>query len=307
MRRLWPLLLGFVLLGPVRADEDLEALWKEACLWEVGSNAEKVPAARNRLIAAGEKALDLLVPAKLDTADGLVARGIQTVLGGLAKPENAALRRKTIDRLIPCLGSEHANVRRNAAEVLGQVGAVEAAPAIAKLLDDKDARLGALRALGGLKQESTVPAVVALLESQSLERHRVEAAVTLAGIGGDAAREALLRALAAPTAPVRFAAQFGLEKLKAVDALRAKLADPARTVRLHAIWALGRLGDTTARADLMARLDDPDPVVRGFAAGAVTPMLGPADHDDVRKRLAAETHPFAKGKLAAALEQTDRP
>src|SRR5262245_49336564 len=78
--------LGVLVALALRIDEaraapaNLEALWHDACLWEVGSNKEKVPAARAALVAEGERALDYLVPARLDTKDTLVTRALTVVL-----------------------------------------------------------------------------------------------------------------------------------------------------------------------------------------------------------------------------------
>lgn len=282
--------------------EDLEALWRESCLWEVGSNAEKVPAARKRLVEIGASVLDFVVPAKLDTADGLVMRAIQTVLGGLAEKDKAAVAAK----LHACLTAAQGNVRRNAAEVLGQVGARDAAPAISKLLTDKDARMGALRALGALKAEETAAEVVALARSDVPERLQVEATATLGAMGGPVAMDALVAALTGSRASVRFAAQFALEGRKAIAELRVCLRSEQRQVRLHGIAALGHIADASVKPDLVPLLEDPDPMVRGFAVEAITSMVTEADHDRLRALRRAEANPFVQGKLDLAIERADR-
>lgn len=302
MRR-W--LLGAALLASaamLRAEESLDALWRDACLWEVGSNLEKVPAARKKLIEAGDKALAYIIPDKMDVSDTIVTRAISMVVAGIAEKD----RKGAVDRLLPCLDSKSSAVRRNAADVLGQIGAIEAAPGIAKLLTDKDARLGALHALAALKAQSTTPEIAALARSDILERHRVEATATLGALGGADAQAALLELLADKAAPVRFAAQFALEAMKPVDELLKRLSDGDLRVRLHAIAALGHIGDGKARDGLLPLLDDPLPEVRGFAAEALLPMLAAGDREMILKRRNAETHPFPRGKLEAALEKIDR-
>ena len=288
---------GSGLADPDRADRadpaDLDALWREACLWEVGSNAAKVPAARRALIATGSRALDYLIPAKLDTKDTLVTRALQVVIKGIGADAAA--------RLLPCLDSPESNVRRNAADLLGVLGAVEAAPAIARLLDDPDARLGALTALAALRAQESAPAVERLMGSDAPERVRCAAAAALGAIGGPAAGQALGRALEASPAPLRFAAQFALEAMRAIPTLRSRLESPEIRVRLHAIAALGRIGDPAAREDLLPRLRDPDPAVRGFAAEALATMLRESDRETLRAAFTVETDPFARGKLEVAL------
>ena len=279
--------------APVAESGDLAALWRDACLWEVGSNAEKVPEARRRLVAEGARVLDFLIPAKLDTKDTLVTRALNVVITGIGK--DAA------ERLVPCLGSDKADVRRNAADLLGALGATEAAPAIAELLADPDARLGALAALGQLKSPAAVPQIAALMESDAPERVRYTAAATLGAVGGDEAVRALAGQLSSPVAPLRYAAQYALEALKATGALRARLGDADLRVRLHAIAALGHIQDRASRPDLLRFLEDPSPLVRGFAAEALAAMPDPSDRPIVQARLAGETDPFARGKLTLAL------
>jgi hypothetical protein len=279
--------------APVPEPRDLATLWRDACLWEVGSNTEKVPEARRRLVVEGERSLDYLIPAKLDTKDTLVTRALNVVITGIGKSATA--------RLVPCLDSGKADVRRNAADLLGALGATETAPAIAKLLADPDARLGALAALGQLKSPAAVPQIAALMQSDAPERVRYTAAATLGAVGGDDAIRALLGQLSSPVAPLRFAAQYALEALKANEALRSRLGDADLRVRLHAIAALGHNRDDASRADLLRLLGDPSPIVRGFAAEALAPMLDPSDRPILESRLVMETDPFVRGKLSLAL------
>ena len=108
------------------ASMSLPDLWRDACLWEVGSNAEKVPAARRELIARGQAALDYIVPGQLDTKDTLITRAHGVVITGIGA--------KAIEPLRQALRAEQPNVRRNAADLLGQLGDTASATAIAELL-----------------------------------------------------------------------------------------------------------------------------------------------------------------------------
>lgn len=275
------------------ADDEMDALWKDACQWEVGSAIPSMRAARDKLVAKGPAALDYIIPAKLDTEDGLVIRAIDEVVTKVGGDAAA--------RLLPCLESDHPNVRKVTASLLGKLGAKEASPRIAKLLGDPDARGGALEALGMLKAVEAVPSIAELVASAPLERTRVACIGTLAAIGGEEAETAILSALSAKGAAVRFAAQFALEKLKAVEALRARLTDEDARVRLHAIAALGHIGDAAAHDDLLGLIDSKSAVERGFAAEAIAATRKPEDAERLKAALAKETDPFAKGKLQAAL------
>lgn len=276
------------------AQRSLDDLWAMATRWEVGSNRDVVPAARQELVRRGAAALDYVVPAKLDTKDTLVTRALSVVVTGLG-------REAALPRLLPQLESPVANVRRNAADLLGALGAKEAAPALARLLSDPDARLGALSALGALKDPSAVPAIAALLRSDAPERVRCTAAMTLGQVGGAEAEAALAAHLAARDAPGRFAAQYALEQAKAVGTLASALRHEDQRVLLHALSALGRIGDASARAAVLPFSSDERAVVRGFAAEALGSMMDDATRTALEARLATEVDPFARGKLEAAL------
>lgn len=287
-------------------DADLEAWWKDACLWEVGSNLEKVPAARKKLIDAGEKTIDFLVPGKLDAADTIITRALSMVITGIAgtpaqPPQSDAIRTRTIAGLMTALESDKPVVRRNAADLLGQLGAAEAADRIAKLLTDKDARGGALAALGALRVQSSVPAIAAMARDTSVsERGRFTAVSTLGAIGGPAAQAALIDFLADPKAAVRFAAQYALEQMRSTGALAAALARDDRRVRLHALSALGHLADRSTRPAIRPFLSDPDATVRGFAVEALSAMPKPSDRAWIEAMLVTEKDEFVRGKLLEA-------
>ncbi|KAF0240683.1 MAG: hypothetical protein FD180_4818 [Planctomycetota bacterium] len=297
---------------PARAEDlNLEAWWRDACLWEVGSNLEKVPAARKKLIEAGAPTLDFLIPARLDAADTIITRALSMVITGIAgspaqPPQSPDLRNQAFSGLINALTSDKPNVRRNAADLLGQMGATEAADHIAPLLKDKDARGGALAALGALKAESCVPDIAAMARDPSVsERGRFTAVSTLGAIGGARAQEALLGFLSDKTATIRFAAQYALESLRSTGALVSRLRDPDRRARLHAISALGRIGERSTRSDLKALLDDADATVRGFVVEALGFMQKPSDAAWIRERLVTEKDEFVKGKLLEALRRVE--
>lgn len=294
-------------------DLDLEGWWKDACLWEVGSNLEKVPAARKKLIDAGAPTIEFLIPSRLDVSDTIVTRSLGLVVTGIAgtaaRPaQSPEIRRRTVDLLMSALDAPQPNVRRNAADLLGQLGATEAASKIAALLTDKDARGGALAALGALKAESSAPQIAGLARSpDASERARFTAIATLGAIGGHDAQEALVEFLSDKAAPIRFAAQYALEAMHSTGALVAQLPSPHRRARLHAISALGHLADRATRADLKPLLDDPDATVRGFVVEALSAMPKPSDRAWIADRLVTEKDPFVRGKLEEALRIVENP
>jgi HEAT repeat protein len=284
---------------PVPADLDQrtnDELWGMACLWQVGSNRDVVPAAREALVRRGPAILDWLIPDKLDASSTLVTRALTDVVRGVGAAE-------AVPRLLPQLEHENAAVRRNAATLLGDLDAAEAAPAIAGLLGDPEARLGALAALARLKAQDAVPSIAALARGDAPERVRFTAVSTLGGIGGPDAERVLVTELGNEDAPVRFAAQYALEKLDAVDAFRSALDSSDHRVRLHALAGLGRIGDQAARRDVLRFLGDPDPVTRGFAADALGAMLTDATRAILERAREVETDSFARTKMEQALDR----
>lgn len=276
------------------APRDVDSLWKDACLWEVGSNKDIVPAARQALIARGESVLDWLIPARLETKDTLITRALNVVITGIGSAATP--------RLITALSSGSANIRRNAADLLGALKATDAAPAIARLLSDPDTRLGALSALGALKAQASVLPIASLLgDETALERHRVTAAATLGQIAGPEAIVALAGHLGARAAAVRYACQYALQIEEAAPTLRTLLMHPDPRVRLHAMAALGVIAGPASRAVIVERLSDPSPIMRGYAAEALARVQQGSDDVVLRAALGRETDAFARGKFEAAL------
>ena len=104
-----PTLAADEAMTPVPVDLDerpLDELWEMACLWQVGSNRDVVPAAREALIRRGPAVLDWLIPDKLDTDDSLVTRALTDVARGLGAEA-------ATPRLLPQLQHGTAAVRRN--------------------------------------------------------------------------------------------------------------------------------------------------------------------------------------------------
>lgn len=290
-----------------RAEElDLEGWWKDACLWEVGSNLEKVPAARKKLIEAGEPTIDFLIPGKLDQADTIITRALSMVICGIAgtptqKPQSPEIREKTIKGLIAAIDSTSPVVRRNAADLLGQLGADEAASKIAGLLSDKDARGGALAALGALKAQSAVPAIAAMAKDPAVsERGRFTAVSTLGAIGGAEAQKELLGLLSDKSATVRFAAQYALEAMRAIGGFIEALGLADRRARLHALSGLGHIAERSTRGNILPFLRCEDTTERGFAVEALAAMPKPSDRAWVEAMLVTEKDEFVRGKLLEA-------
>ena len=97
----------------------------------------------------------------------------------------------TLERAIfPLLDEEDWWARLNAAETLGQIGSPISVPYLVRLLNDTDARWGALDALARIKDPQTLQPILALLQNPEPEV-RVEVVKVLDAFGVDAAADHL--------------------------------------------------------------------------------------------------------------------
>lgn len=228
---------------------------------------------------------------RVTAADGLrnAARGGERV--------QASLARNAVPGIVAILGdSQHVAVRRDAARILGTLGATAAAATVEPLsraLKDPapDVRREAALALSGLGETARL-AVPRLLEA-SLDPDVDMRGIVLRALAASAESTsvvgpALIRGLRDSSAMVRAAVATGLgqrsapgiraldgpagSKVLPIRALRAATRDPVIEVRLAAVTALGLLGDSTGRPDIERALADPDSAVRREAAHALTAL-----------------------------------
>jgi HEAT repeat protein/beta-lactamase regulating signal transducer with metallopeptidase domain len=183
--------------------------------------------------------------------------------------------------LVAALSDADAEVRRNAAQSLGQREDTGAAVALAQALrTDADAgvRRTAAWALGQLESHEAVPALLsALRDDQDLDVRRT--AVWALGQIEDAAAVDGLGAAVRDTDPeIRSKAVWALgqiESARAVPALTAALGDSSRDVRKQAAWALGQIESPDALDPLMNALHDANAGVREQAAWALGQIQSP--------------------------------
>jgi len=230
-------------------------------------------------------------------------------------------RAAAVPVLLRLLFSADSSLRWKAANVLAKIGpeAHDAAPALAKCLDDADpfVRKVAAEALGEIKDtrpevlaamvaklsgderdlvirplskfgsaaESAAPALIAIIDNESLgDRTRWEAIRTLGKIGPAArgAIPALIAALKDKDDDVREHAAESLGEIGAVVAipnLTATLGDESPKVRRDAVRSLGQLGSAakSAIAAIEKLLGDKEEIVRDAAKTALR-QIDPEGH-----------------------------
>ncbi|HIE51942.1 MAG TPA: HEAT repeat domain-containing protein [Armatimonadetes bacterium] len=156
--------------------------------------------------------------------------------------------------LLKELGDSRSEVRRRAAEKLGEIGHSEAVEPLNRALHDSEAevRLWAAWALGKIGSPQAVLPLVDLLGREPDETVRRWVAWALGEIGEERAAEALSRALRDEAAGVRFYAGEALARLGRTDLLIRALQTGPKPVQQAAAEALRALDDPAAQSALRA-------------------------------------------------------
>ncbi|MQS15449.1 HEAT repeat domain-containing protein [Streptomyces kaniharaensis] len=261
-----------------RAAEPLRALLLDALCADDDDSAE----ALRSLSTLGERRWRTLEP---------TARAMLAKVSGQARSSLVELfeRRGIADRALADLRSIRLVKRGRAAEVLGQLRYRPAAPALCRLLTDRDVevRLVAVRALGRVGDLTVIPALLACLHGP---RSVPPAAVVRALTGfGPGAQDLTAAGLSDPVPLVRAVA---IEVLGATGAVQwtpriatALVDDPHPEVQIRAARALGALGMPEGVDPLLEAIDVGRPeALRIVAAGALG-SLGTADVAPVMVKL----------------------
>lgn len=251
--------------------------------------------------AAAAPALPAIVAA-LDDGDPQVRARACEALGEL--PGDAA---DVVTGLLARIDDEEPDVSYAASEALVARQAAEAVPVFARRLAGADTRDEALDVLARLGAPA-LPALQAALELEAPNDDDLAMIVDALGELGEVAAPAVTRLieLAAHESPlVRERAVLALGRIGVVDeavlaALVARLGDPEPGVRCFAARALGALRATASVADLVRALGDDDAEVRVVAAAALE-ALGPAASPSVEALRAALAIEDADLRRAAAL------
>jgi HEAT repeat protein len=194
---------------------------------------------------------------------------------GLARPMGVW------NELLAALDDPDPSVSLIAADALGRINDPAAVPGLLIAVEhpSKPVRLGAARALGMMQVEAAVePLRAMLIRGEGLEVS--VAGEALGHIGGPAATEALLTALADPQPTARWhAAMAALERMgePAVTPLITMLDSQDAHARRNATQALGWIGSSSSTEALVYTLKkDGDATVRSQAAWALGEIGDPS-------------------------------
>lgn len=186
-----------------------------------------------------------------------------------------------VEPLIRTLGTAEPWLAPRIADILTRHGEPAVDPLIAVLNDSsrQPARAWAANVLGEVRAQRAFPALVRSLDNPE-DEVRGKSATALGRLGDPRAVGYLLEHLLTDPAPfvrVRIAsalAQFGGPEV--IDRLVRALGDPAWWVRMRSVEALEQIG-SVAEGPLLVALDDPDSEIRVRAAVALE-RLGVPDH-----------------------------
>jgi HEAT repeat protein len=176
-----------------------------------------------------------------------------------------------LESLLQQLGSSDPEMKKQAAEKLGELKDSSAVAPLIEALKDRncDVQRAAAVALGKIGDVQAVePLSFALVgDAPSL---RISAAEALGQIGGTRSAEMLMVALMDDDKSVQVSALKALKETGYEQVLIAALRDGDMYVRREAVGVLGKIGDARAVEPLIAALRDGDIYVRRDAVEALT-------------------------------------
>jgi HEAT repeat protein len=231
--------------------------------------------------------------AALDNEDPNVQRAAAGTLGALGEP-------LAVEWLLSALDGGSLELQGTAAGGLGRIGDVRAVPALLEALKSPNRGVRRRAALA-LERIGDPSSILGLLDALNARADLAgPSSRALQRIGGERAREGLLRALEHSDATVRQHTAWALGKVgdeRSVAALIGALDDPHRAVRWATAQALGTTGDPAAVDALVAALGDRDATVRTCAVRSLARLRDPSAAEALTEVM---TDPRTDGQREAA-------
>jgi len=219
-----------------------------------------------------------------------------------------------VPALIACLKHRHNDVKKAAAEALGQLGDRRAIrPLVVAMIGVSDP-IDALDAIDASWRTSAeaAEAVGDLLGEMKATDHMRRRAIldVLATIGTDPAVEILIEQLWTPDGRTAAAAAAGLATIgdqRAVLPLATMLKHKATEARAAAVPALATFGDRSALRDLNALvISDPDAKVRRAAADALAAIGDPSSYEALAAASLGDKDPLVLQAAKAAFAKVPK-
>ncbi|GGY37235.1 HEAT repeat domain-containing protein [Streptomyces djakartensis] len=214
-------------------------------------------------------------------------------------------RHGSLAQAVADLRSRSAPRRGRAAQVLGRLQYRRAAPALCRLLDDRDheVRMAAARALGRLADPLAVPHLL-----DSLHGARTVPPTTITAAVASMGREAWSPVAAGLGDPAPLVRAVAIEVLGVTGAIartpelvHVLRADPDLEVRIRAARALGRLGMPEGLEPLLAAIRPGQPVALRIVAAGALGRLGAVAATRALTELLGDDRPHLAATAARAL------
>jgi len=274
---------------PMPTEEEMEKLYTNACLWEVGTARETVRKARHQLIGIGMPAAKWMVDKKLALMDNLATRAFEEVL----RETNQGVL------LVEPLQSNDSRQVENALRLVTSLRVEAAGVEGLRLLKEAPRwqRL-CIAAAGAIKLKEAVP-VLLQIAGRADPFTQLAVALALGKIGDPAALQWLVSNLSSPDLPTREACADALVLMgeQAVPTLLTLGRDSNATVARLAMRSLGELKTIGAIPLLQERARDLDWGIRLSALQALKKMDTPEALKIYEDTLARETDQRVKTAL----------
>lgn len=274
---------------PLGTPEEMEALYRTATQWQVGSAVDSVAQAVNKLVAMGMPAFEWMVDSKLERADRLQIRAFEQVMQGIGADARlfiagrtltandallgkivtlaAATRLVEIGPALPGILAKPA-LQRAAVRLAGEIGAKEASGELQSLAASKDIVIAtnAMVALGQIKPKDALGTATAMLQSENV--HMRMAAIEIVGaypVEGMEIVTALMRGVEERKLRValQILGKFGTPE--ALEIVGTNLRNPLIGVRIDALKILAKRCPEKFVADLNNLKNDRSDLVRAMA------------------------------------------
>jgi HEAT repeat protein len=298
--------------GLLAALRDADADVREAAAWALRKigDAAAVPGLLAALRDADADVREAAAWALGEIGDAAAVPGLLAALGDVeARVRRAAAEAleqigdAAVPGLLAALGDADERVREAAAAALGQIGAPAVPGLLAALRDaDWNARRAAAEALGQIKDATSVPKLLEVLDGSEVISRYALAKVR------ERVSELLYRMIERVAVedrdhydPEKTLVQIGA---LAVPGLLAALGDADERVRQAAAWALGQIG-APAVPGLLAALRDADWRVRQAAAWALRNLLPASPPRDREERRTWQKAMAAMRRIAWRKRDTD--
>jgi len=305
-------LILIIALSQQTQEEKIETLFKDAALWQVGENVEKVEKARKELIEIGKPILDYVYEEKLNTDKTLELRAIEAI--------TKELKSEAIPLLFDKLESENDTIRKNVAWLLGKIEAKDAPAKLIPMLDEeKDYKVKAkiIEALGKIGDTTATTHIIPYLVNKQ-EVLRIKSAEAIGKLKDKRAADSLIESLKDEFFTVRGTSLWALgeigEGARPVILERLNNTKGDTLLLISLIDVLGRIGEKIKEADQKIRLnsikkailpylDSENWTLRGYAVEALSKIKTRGVIEILKSKYGVETHPFVLRKYEEALKQ----